>query len=151
MMKTTGFGIFGASFFFALAGAADLQAGETRILHLNPSIYGQVWFEIESGKIGCMYTPKGGTPHDAIKISEAEFKCEHLVDPYRLYTLGERGPPSVKTEFDLSGFSEDSTKLPNGWTTRWWLVTCKAGKDSIECKRKDGHGFFIGPSGDRVW
>lgn len=121
------------------------------MVQLIPSIHGQVWFETASGQFGCMFTPEGGTPHYAPEDGGPEFKCERLRPDPVYVILREAGPAKVLPPDDYAGFALDSTVLPDGASTRWWQVTCRATAESLACSHDDGRGFLLGPRESRVW
>jgi len=104
---------------------------------------GQIVFVTPSQKIGCTYTPKGGTPVYKPFDGGPELLCD-LIEPKYLRVV--LTPKNVRRFNNVGdqGCCDVSNVLAHG--SRWSLgpFTCDSAETGLTCKRTDGRGFFIG-------
>jgi hypothetical protein len=141
-MKAT-LACFVCSLFVLGALMSDASAQTAKSVSFPAAANGQIVFVTSSQKIGCTYTPKGGTPVYKPFDGGPELSCD-LIEPKYLRVV--LTPKNVR-RFDNvgdQGCCDVSNVLPSG--ARWSLgpFTCDAADAGLTCKRTDGRGFFIG-------
>ena len=134
---------FTCSLFVLGALVCDVSAQTAKSVSFPAPANGQIVFVTPSQKIGCTYTPKGGTPVYKPFDGGPELSCD-LTEPRYLRVV--LTPKNVR-RFDNvgdQGCCDVSNVLAHG--SRWSLgpFTCDSAETGLTCKRTDGRGFFIG-------
>ncbi|RRI03890.1 hypothetical protein EH240_09305 [Mesorhizobium tamadayense] len=132
--------IFSAAMLAAFAWLPQAYAGNQTI---PASAEGQVEFNTPSGKIGCIYTPKGGTGTYQPQDGGPELVCSRVEPSYVTVILGPKRPATLVKNPGEQGCCSDVTKLGYGNSWSKGPFTCLSSRKGLTCTSSSGHGFFV--------
>jgi hypothetical protein len=121
----------------------DVSAQTPKSASFPAAANGQIVFVTPSQKIGCTYTPKGGTPVYKPFDGGPELSCD-LIEPKYLRVV--LTPKNVRKFSNVGdqGCCDVSNVLAHGARWSQGPFTCDSADAGLTCKRTDGRGFFIG-------
>jgi len=116
-----------------------------------PADGGLVYFNMPSGKVGCQYTPAGGSDVYEPEDGGPELGCDRIEPTYLRFILGKSGKAKRYQNVGDSGCCDGSHTLNYGNSWRKGPFSCTSDRSGLRCSRNDGHGFFISRSKTQVY
>ena len=104
---------------------------------------GQIGFLMPSNNVECIYTPQGGGGNYTPEDGGPELSCDRLMPTYLRFVLGAKGPANIIKDVGDQSCCGGTNYFAYGTQWRQAPFTCQSSTSGLNCKRDDGHGFFI--------
>lgn len=111
----------------------------------------QVTFNMPSGNVGCVFTPRGGTGVYMPEDGGPELACDRVEPNYVRVTLGARGPARIENDPGDASCCNQARILQYGEAVRLGPYTCESRESGLMCRRNDGRGFRVARGGVTVF
>ena len=131
----------------ALFATSPTQAEEQSF----PSNSGQVFFNMPSGNVGCVYTPAGGVAHYQPTDGGPELACDRIEPTYLRFILAARGKARRYNNVGDTSCCDGSNIFRYGNTWSKGPFVCKSTQNGLTCTRVGGNGFFISRATTKVY
>lgn len=111
---------------------------------------GQTWFNMPSGNMGCIYTPKGGVEHYQPEDGGPELQCDRQEPVYLRFFLRRSGKAQkYQNVGDVSCCGADNIlRYGNSWSKDGFH--CTSSREGLTCTRGK-NGFSISRSKTSVY
>ena len=112
---------------------------------------GQIGFLMPSNNVECIYTPEGGGANYTPEDGGPELSCDRLAPTYLRFVLGAKGPANVIQDVGDQSCCGGTNYFAYGTQWRQAPFTCESSASGLNCRRDDGHGFFISKAKIKSW
>jgi hypothetical protein len=105
---------------------------------------GQISFVMPSGNVGCIYTPRGGTPTYQPADGGPEISCDRIAPTYVNITLGPKGAAVLTKDPGEQGCCGGDNVFAYGNTVTFDGFMCSSSDAGLICETPDKkHGLCL--------